>query len=132
MEKEGVGNARRPYHNRIMTFEYEGDTFHIWFRRSINDLGDVKKKDIKPGRHLGVTLAYIGLLDHEDEKGLPVYRIISFGKSVCVAPDQFVKETGRLIALRRAVDDLNFYLDVDRNKKLKTLVFENYLGRRDA
>ena len=42
-----------------------------------------------------------------------------------MAPDQFVKETGRLIALRRA-------LDVGYHKDFKRIVFNSYLGRRNV
>ena len=126
MEENGVGaQKKRPYQNRIMTLDYQGETYHIWFRREIYDLAGIKRRDIKPGTPLGYTIAHIGVLDHKDTNGLPVYRIVSIGKSVCVAPDQFVKETGRLIALRRALDD-------GHHKEFKRIVFNSYLGRRNV
>lgn len=124
----------RPYKNTIMTFEYGTFTYHIWFNREIHNFEKVKREDLKHGTRLGETRCYIGILDElstnagqgESIKSppKPVYRIIAYGKSVCIAPDQFNKETGRLIALRRAITELD-------DPKLKGEVFKSYLGRRD-
>ena len=48
MEERVGAQKKRPYQNRIMTLDYEGEAYHIWFRREIYDLNGIKRRDIKP------------------------------------------------------------------------------------
>lgn len=93
-----------------MRFQHEGKEYKVVFRYENYD-----------GRR-GIQCAVFYIERNNDLKWTTM---VSSASSLCSKNDRFVKETGRMIALRRAADGIE-------DKNLKAAVWTAYMNRKNA
>lgn len=96
-----------------MKFEYAGCRYKIWFKYE----GTVRRE----------TLCFIDLVDDEKQT------TFSVGSAVCAPSDRFCKETGRKVALTKALKDVQWRGALGPElKEYRRLAWRCYLNRSNT
>lgn len=103
-----------------MRFEFRGTEWRIWFQHT-------KRGDRRE------TLCFIDFVQHEPDPA-GVRATFAAGSAVCAATDPFRKETGRKLALTRALKSTAVYerFGIDKMKMFRAAAWACYLNRANS